>query len=263
MNGQHCSRIIKTYLKNKYLYYIKKTIKKIGGNIINEINFTFFENYAKVIEELEDENDKKDFLLAIYLYIYKDEIPDFKGMKKIAWLGLVSSLETSKNRALGKKNKTKTNQKQIKNKKKTNQKQTPSTSTSYSNSYSNSLDNLENKDKDIKKEKEIFTEDVLTTIQTEFNNIGLSKVIKLSKSRKEKMRLRLKEYGEELILDAIKKIPESKFLMGNNKQGWKCSFDWLFDNDKNILKVYEGNYDGKEKTVEDKVNNAKEMNKYR
>ena len=61
-------------------------LKMIGGNIINEINFTFFENYAKVIEELEEENDKKDFLLAIYLYIYKNEIPDFKGMKKIAWL---------------------------------------------------------------------------------------------------------------------------------------------------------------------------------
>lgn len=120
----------------------------------------------------------------------------------------------------------------------------------------------EDRDRGMGKEEETKS-DSFTKIQTEFNNVGLSKVIKLTKSRKEKLQLRLNEYGEELILDAIKKIPESKFLMGNNKQGWKCSFDWLFDNDKNILKVYEGNYDGKEKTVEDKVNNAKEMNKYR
>ena len=232
----------------------------IGGKKINEINFTFFENYAKVIEELEEINDKKEFLLAIYSYIYKDEIPDFKGMKKIAWLGLVSSLETSKNRALGKKNKTKTNQKQIKNKKKTKQKQMPSTSTSTS--YSNSLDNLEDRGMG----KETFTNDDLEIIKDEWNEVAkndLSKITVLSKTRKDKLKLRLKEYGKDLIIDAIKKIPESKFLMGNNKQGWKCSFDWLFDNDKNILKVYEGNYDGKEKTVEDKVNNAKEMNKYR
>lgn len=58
-------------------------------------------------------------------------------MKKIAWLGLVSSLETSKNRALGKKNKTKTIEKQKENKKKTNKKQIPSIS--ISTSISNSL----------------------------------------------------------------------------------------------------------------------------
>lgn len=123
--------------------------------------------------------------------------------------------------------------------------------------------NQEDRDKGMGKEKETFTDDVLTRIQTEFNNVGLSKVTVLSKSRKEKLKLRLKEFSEDIIIDTIKKIPNSKFLMGENKQGWKCTFDWLIENDKNLLKVYEGNYDGNEKTVEDKVNNAKEMMKYR
>ena len=38
----------------------------------------------------------------------------------------------------------------------------------------------------------------------------------------------------------------SKFLRGDNKNGWRASFDWLFENGKNWVKVYEGNYNNKQ-----------------
>ena len=79
-------------------------------------------------------------------------------------------------------------------------------------------------------------------IVDEWNAVGLSKITTLSKSRKEKIKLRIKEIGEDSVIAAIRKIPLSRFLMGHNDRKWKCSFDWLFDNDKNILKVLEGNY---------------------
>lgn len=77
----------------------------------------------------------------------------------------------------------------------------------------------------------------------------LSKVAGLSEARKNKIAVRWKEMdalegGAEKILDTIfSKIGASKYLGGDNKYGWKCSFDWLFENSKNWMKVYEGNYD--------------------
>lgn len=71
------------------------------------------------------------------------------------------------------------------------------------------------------------------------------KVFKLSDSRKTKIRIRLEEMKNDYsILETIfKKMGESKFLQGDNKTGWKASFDWLFENEKNWVKVIEGNYE--------------------
>jgi hypothetical protein len=40
-------------------------------------------------------------------------------------------------------------------------------------------------------------------------------------------------------------MQESKFLRGDNKRGWKASFDWIFENQKNWVKIIEGTYDNK------------------
>ena len=37
----------------------------------------------------------------------------------------------------------------------------------------------------------------------------------------------------------------SSFLKGDNDRGWKASFDWIFENNKNWVKVFEGNYGDK------------------
>lgn len=79
---------------------------------------------------------------------------------------------------------------------------------------------------------------------------GLPKVLVLSKARKSKMHLRFLEMGKDrdggamsVIKTVFKKVSESPFLKGENGRGWKASFDWVFENGENWLKIYEGNYD--------------------
>jgi hypothetical protein len=68
----------------------------------------------------------------------------------------------------------------------------------------------------------------------------------LSESRYRKLKLRLKEHPtEQFWTEVFSAIAASDFLMGRNGSDWRVSFDWLIDNDKNCLKVAEGNYANK------------------
>ncbi len=73
------------------------------------------------------------------------------------------------------------------------------------------------------------------------------RIVKVSEARKAKIRIRLEEMkGDfEVIKKVFQKLEASKFCRGDNKNGWKASFDWIFENEKNWVKVYEGNYDNK------------------
>jgi hypothetical protein len=75
-------------------------------------------------------------------------------------------------------------------------------------------------------------------------NSTLSPVENISKARESKIKKR--EKGNVAFADIfpklIQEIAASSFLNGVNDQGWKISFDWLFKNDLNYLKVLEGNY---------------------
>ena len=80
---------------------------------------------------------------------------------------------------------------------------------------------------------------------------GFNNVHTLSKSRKAKISVRVTEMGAvdeamETSEKLFRKVSESKFLNGDNDRSWKASFDWLFENDKNWVKVMEGNYDNRE-----------------
>lgn len=84
--------------------------------------------------------------------------------------------------------------------------------------------------------------------------VGYPKLHSLSESRKNKMRNRVAEMGGAeksllLLREIFTKMQASNFLRGDNKRGWKASFDWLFENDKNWVKVYEGNYDNRPDTA--------------
>jgi len=77
----------------------------------------------------------------------------------------------------------------------------------------------------------------------------------ISENRKNKMRIRIEEMGGvekaiQLLKIIFEKAQASNFLKGDNKRGWKASFDWLFENDKNWVKVYEGNYDNDKEASE-------------
>ena len=70
----------------------------------------------------------------------------------------------------------------------------------------------------------------------------------LSDARKQKIRIRFQDEMKSdisLLESIFRKMEESKFLRGDNKNGWKASFDWLFENSKNWVKVVEGNYDNR------------------
>lgn len=80
---------------------------------------------------------------------------------------------------------------------------------------------------------------------------GLNAVHVISKSRKAKISVRITEMGGvekamETIGELFRKVSESKFLNGDNDRSWKASFDWVFENDKNWVKIMEGNYDNRE-----------------
>jgi hypothetical protein len=46
-----------------------------------------------------------------------------------------------------------------------------------------------------------------------------------------------------VLVSVFTTMEHSKFLCGDNKNGWKASFDWIFENSNNWVKVLEGNYD--------------------
>ncbi|NDW11969.1 hypothetical protein D0T50_03575 [Bacteroides sp. 214] len=73
------------------------------------------------------------------------------------------------------------------------------------------------------------------------------RIIKLSDTRKQKIRIRLEEMKFDLALleNIFKSMEKSKFLRGDNKNGWKATFDWVFENPKNWVKIAEGNYNDK------------------
>lgn len=136
-------------------------------------SFTFFENYKDVIEQFKNNDEKAKFLYIIYQFMFFDIEPKLEenSLMKMGWLGIKSSLETSKNRGL---HNIKTKQKQNENKIKTNKKQTSSISTSISiNNYFNNKE-LNTIFKEFlnmrKKLKAVNSERAINTLINKLNN---------------------------------------------------------------------------------------------
>jgi hypothetical protein len=97
----------------------------------------------------------------------------------------------------------------------------------------------EDKDKDVVKNKIDYQK-----IVERFNYLlspPLPRVITISESRKKAIRLRIEEHGEDSIENVFQNVCSSYFLKGENGNGWKCYFDWIF-NPRNYIKILEGNY---------------------
>lgn len=69
---------------------------------------------------------------------------------------------------------------------------------------------------------------------------SLASVETISDSRKRKFSARIKEQSFDFI-KILEEISKSAMLKGDDSK-WKVSFDWIFENDKNYLKIIEGNY---------------------
>ncbi len=76
-----------------------------------------------------------------------------------------------------------------------------------------------------------------------FGNIRMP----LSDKRKGMINARIKTYGKETFAKMIQMALNSDFLKGQNKNGWRASFDWLIK-PTNFEKVISGNYDNKNRT---------------
>lgn len=101
-------------------------------------------------------------------------------------------------------------------------------------------------------------------IVNEFNTVcqQLPKVKKITSQRRKKVKTRLKSFTIEDIYLAFSTASYSSFLNGHNDTGWKATFDWFFENDSNITKVLEGNYNNKASPANKASFNNFEQRKY-
>lgn len=90
--------------------------------------------------------------------------------------------------------------------------------------------------------------------------VSMPRVCKLSEDRRQKIKNRCNEWGKtpeawlQTAEDIFKRMEASDFLKGST--GWKATFDWLFSNSANSIKVMEGNYDNKQGAQADKAKNC-------
>ena len=84
---------------------------------------------------------------------------------------------------------------------------------------------------------------------------NLTRVEKLTKSRRNKLKTRLRENPTFLMAfdKALQQLEDNSFLRGENKNGWKINFDWLISNDTNYVKVIEGAYKDKAEEKEPEI----------
>lgn len=80
----------------------------------------------------------------------------------------------------------------------------------------------------------------------EWNDLPLPNIrdIKNGTNRYSMLSARVKEYGIDSVIEAIRSIRDSNFLLGQNSKGWSITFDW-FVRPNNFAKVLEGNYTDK------------------
>lgn len=70
----------------------------------------------------------------------------------------------------------------------------------------------------------------------------IPRIKSLGKTRRTHVEARCREHGKEALAQMVRKAARSNFLNGQNKRGWKATFDWLIL-PTNFPKVIEGTYD--------------------
>jgi hypothetical protein len=89
------------------------------------------------------------------------------------------------------------------------------------------------------------------TIINDFNRLcpSLPSVKGMSEERKANIKLRLSEHPDTSLTEVFERVEKSDFLTGRTKDPWRgCSFDWIIKK-ANYIKIIEGNYDNKGKTI--------------
>ncbi len=85
----------------------------------------------------------------------------------------------------------------------------------------------------------------IITIQNAWNEMAMRHQLPLARSvagqRLTKLRARMKAHGAQVVLDAIRAVPDAPFLLGQNDRGWQADFDFLVQ-DKSFSRIIEGTY---------------------
>lgn len=91
----------------------------------------------------------------------------------------------------------------------------------------------------------------------EWNKSAPNRVVAVTSgsTRDTQLRARLKQFTVDDFIEAIRTIPFSPFLLGQNSRGWVIKFDW-FIKPSNFQKVLEGNYVGERKGVNNHAGNS-------
>uniref|UniRef100_A0A7C3WQR8 Uncharacterized protein n=1 Tax=Desulfobacca acetoxidans TaxID=60893 RepID=A0A7C3WQR8_9BACT len=80
----------------------------------------------------------------------------------------------------------------------------------------------------------------VVSLWNQINPLKQKVPIKLTQSRGEKLRARLKENSDpsywRRVFENIRDIP---FYRGEGPRGWKATLDWVIKNDTNGVKIYE------------------------
>ena len=109
---------------------------------------------------------------------------------------------------------------------------------------------MENENEDVNKDisKSVNKEEIDFEKLKDFYNTTckeLPSCQKLTPARLKAINARIKEHGKEVVVSVIRKASKSKFLNGENKEGWKANLDWIF-NPNNFVKILEDNYQPKQ-----------------
>ena len=105
------------------------------------------------------------------------------------------------------------------------------------------------KEKESKEKKRIYPYQDIVALWNDICGNCLPKVKALNENRRQKIKCRLDEWSKDSdewttkARELFERVIASDFLRGNNNTGWAATFDWMFENPKNWVKVIEGNYD--------------------
>ena len=252
-------------------------------------SFVFYRSFRDAFRALD-----KDVRLRMYEAIIDYGLdliePHFEGIEKVLWTLIRPQLEANNKRfengckggnpnfkkgqpnpyyLKGKKNNIKDNQKITKKQPKDNQKITERLPNENVNENVNENDirTLKTSFKvssfganDAPADPEIDFEKIkgLWNDEAHKNHSLMPMLRSMQKQRQKQIAARIREYGEEVFFDAMKKAVASDFLNGKNRRGWIASFDW-FVKPTNFAKVVDGNYNDSARKVRTEKANQREQ----
>lgn len=230
--------------------------------------FIFYRSFRDAFNALD-----KDVRLRMYEAVINYGLdliePHFEGIEKVLWTLIRPQLEANNKRfengckggaPMGNQNarkQPKDNRETTKKQPRNNQKQPNNNNNNNNNENVNDIRTLKTSFKvssfganDAPADPEIDFEKIkgLWNDEAHKNHSLMPMLRSMQKQRQKQIAARIREYGEEVFFDAMKKAVASDFLNGKNRRGWIASFDW-FVKPTNFAKVVDGNYNDSARKV--------------